>query len=769
MERIIEAIENDPVNSRVLLSASFSNFIKVFHWYLYKNEFIFKDFHKLIIRKLEDIAFGRNVKRNLVINIPPRFGKSSIMKYFCAWSYMLNPHSNNIYTSYSDDLVNTFSKDIRGIVESKLFNKLTGVSLNKGRTGADYWETTLGGGFRAAPLGGSITGFGFGVTGDEFGGCCLIDDALKASNVKSQAEIQNCIDYYLNTLKSRANNQAKAPIVMIMQRLSQDDLTGYVLENESEDWDLVKIPALNEDTGEALWEEKFPAKELLKLKDQAPFVYWGQYQQEPIVVGGSVFKTEWFKYYNTEAEYYYQSAWFTADTAQKKGEANDFTVLCCWGKTNDNRLHLIDMVRGKYDAPELRQQIILMWEKWKGGIGADKCPPYGFYIEDKSSGIGAIQEIKKTYPIPLLPISRARYKSDGLWMSQDKYSRALTAIPYIANGWVYLPNAENDSISAQVLAETAAFRADLCHKHDDICFAAGTKIATLFGDKPIEKIKEGEFIITPYGISRVGKAKCTGIKKTITKFGLTATPNHKIFNNNVFQQLDSIDDINKCDILSLGGLIKWKYKRLLNSMVSNTDLWGRKGIISLSQTQMRADGMLKDFMLRFGSFIRERKFLKATLFTIKTITILTTSILILSAYHVGNIWNYTKKTVKDGLRVIDVKNILTKLGDLLRKQNKDQNTKKNSLKESKHILQSEEKKKSVQLAEESLQPVMMQKNVADVKTQDTIENGEEKVYNLTITSDGVYYANRVLVSNCDNIVDAVDIAFGATGISSIFI
>lgn len=825
--KTIEAVLADPVNGRLALSASLGNFIKFFHWYLYHQEFVMKDFHLLVIRKIEDIAFGRASKRNLAITIAPRLGKSSICKYACAWSYMLNPASNCIYTSYSDDLASDFSKEIREIVESEAFRRLTGLGFKKGKTGADYWVTTGGGGFRAAPLAGGLTGYGFGVSGEEFGGfgicfpyeevvwtdkgklkigdivekkidckvlsynfqeggfeyqpidgyvengesstlkivfdggdvectpehyfwtengykracdltvndgvmiapdsfdlsdsnikfggnifsrvvfikdkikllfrklpcfngahnifgksfkgcpsfdigngrstnpvsfsdnnvrsgvgsdvdnilggelgtgknkgsmsgcvshiigfgsigdifnviikrisvqvanfytffldaykrmsnglmnidpfsfrvfgthnkkvsssvlikfkhffgnmvwwlrrggfnhssdrfnssfradfitplkpsyrkplliskgahihksyCLTIrnnhnmvvgksqgflakncDDPNKPSLVKSQTELQNTIDLYENAFRSRANNRAKSPILMIMQRVAVDDLVGYVLENESEDWDLVKVPALDEETGKSVWEEKLPAAELLKLKKQNPFVYYSQYQQEPIVIGGSVIKTEWFRYYNTADTFTYQCSWFTADTAQKKGEANDFTVFQYWAKTYDNRLHLIDMVRGKFDAPELREQIIMFWEKWKKGING--CVPYGFYIEDKSSGIGAIQEIRKTYPLPIIPITRARYKDGNMIVKQDKFSRVMTIVPYIANGWVYLPNSEKDDMSSLLLAEAAAFRADLGHKHDDQidCLADAVDIA--FGATGISSI-----------------------------------------------------------------------------------------------------------------------------------------------------------------------------------------------------------------------------------------------------------------------------------------
>ena len=410
---------------------------------------------------------------------------SSVCQMYGAWSYMLNPHSNCIYTSYSDDLTSAFSKDIRSIVESEAFRALTGIKLNKAKSGADYWATTVGGGFRAASMGGSITGFGAGVSGEDFGGCMIIDDPNKASSVKSQAELQNTIDYYNNTLKSRLNNQSRTPIILIMQRLALEDLTGYLLENESEDWDIIKLQGVNEDTGEALWEEKYPAKELLKLKKVNPFVYYGQYQQEPIVIGGSVIKTEWFRYYNTKEEYDYQYTFVTSDTAQKKGEANDFTVFSFWGKTFDNRLHLLDMVRGKFDADELRQQVKLCWDKWS----SFRTQPYAFYMEDKSSGIGVLQELRKTYPLPLLPVVRAKHKNDdGVTVASDKFSRCMTAAPYLANGWVYLPNDEKDDITGQVLAECAAFKADLKHKHDDICDTLFDAVDIAFGAGGISSI-----------------------------------------------------------------------------------------------------------------------------------------------------------------------------------------------------------------------------------------------------------------------------------------
>ena len=176
-----------------------------------------------------------------------------------------------------------------------------------------------------------------------------------------------------------------------------------------------------------------------------------------------------------------------SDTAQKKGDANDFTVMCLWAKTFDEHLHLIDMVRGKFDAAELKEQIRLFWDKSK--VWNKDCTPYGFYIEDKSSGIGVIQELTKSDPIPIIPIVRARHKNDeGNWVAMDKFSRCMTALPYIANGWVYLPNNEKNDISDSMLAECVAFKADLSHKHDDQTDCLFDAIDVAFGDAGMSSI-----------------------------------------------------------------------------------------------------------------------------------------------------------------------------------------------------------------------------------------------------------------------------------------
>ncbi len=481
-DEILAAFMADPVNASALLQSSFKAFHELMMYHCYRINWDWQPFHYKIVNKLEQYAFGRNLKQNLVINMPPRFGKTALMESFEAWSFLLNPYSKIIHTSYSDTLIKQSSKNVKNMLMSPAFQKFSNyLPLRQDSQKAEEWKTEpvkgmIGGSYRAATLAGALTGFGFGVSGiDTWGGFCCIDDPSKASVNISRADIKACIDLYTGSLKSRANNP-KAPFIMIMQRLDPDDLTGYVLENETDEWEQLKIPAYDEQTGESIWEDKMPAYKLEAMKKNSVSVYYGQYQQEPIVVGGEVFKSEWFQFYNPNEYYPYQAIYGVADTAMKKGEANDFTVLSLWGQTYTGTIHLLDMVRGKWDAVELVEVFKATWEKWQHR----DIQPYGIYIEDKSSGIGLIQTLKTQTAIPFLPIQRTSYKTDdGILVRADKYSRALAVVPHIAAGRVLLPNNPTDEVSAMLLTEATAFRSDLRAKHDDCvdCLCDAVNIA----------------------------------------------------------------------------------------------------------------------------------------------------------------------------------------------------------------------------------------------------------------------------------------------------
>lgn len=456
---IIRKIRENPIESSVLLKTSFKAFITVFHWYLFRNNFIFKPFHLKIINKLENIVFGKAEKPNLYIGLSPRFGKSVIMQYFTAWGFALNPMCNFLNTSYGSDLVLKFSGVIKSIIQSDLYAELFGLKIPKDMSAKDLWKIENGGEFRAVSLGGVITGFGAGCINDGWGGAIIIDDFMKADDYKSAKEKKNVVDAYVNTLKSRRNNK-NTPIIVIAQRLAVDDLVGWIKDNEPEDWDFFVLPTLD-DNEESIWEEKMPADTLKKMRDVHPFLFYSQYQQNPMILGGSVIKTEWFRYYPVNQQIRYSKIIITADTAMKIKEHNDFSVFGVWGLTEQGKLRLLDIVRGKWEAPDLKKQAIQLWNRWQED-------PYnyasGLYVEDKASGTGLIQELKVT-GIPIIP----------LIADKDKLTRVESCLTYIEAGLVELPESKTYTFVPAFLSECEAFTRDDSHAHDDqidmMCYA----------------------------------------------------------------------------------------------------------------------------------------------------------------------------------------------------------------------------------------------------------------------------------------------------------
>lgn len=458
---ILKLVHDNSPECGLLCRTSFKYFVQIFHYYLYRRKFVFKPFHLDIIKHLESLVFGTNKKKNLLINMPPRMGKSQLMQYFIAWGYAINKQSNFILTSYGDSLVLKFSDTVKSIVESELYRTLFGVEINKKNKAKEFWKTVDGGELRATSMGGTITGFGAGIMEDGWGGAMVIDDPLKADDYKSEAELANCIDFYTNTLKSRLNNTAKTPIILIMQRLSVDDLTGYILANEEDEWEHVKYQGLDEESETALWPEKVPTSTLLEWKKLLPFFYYSQYQQEPIILGGAVIKREWFKYYSPTATYEYKRIFIVGDTAMKVKQWNDYSVFGVFGLTINGKLHVLDLVRGKWEAPDLKRQLVNLWNKWREGI--DGCYCNAVYIEDKASGIGLIQELKATTGIPIL----------GLVADKDKLTRVELALPHIEAGNVLLPQDPTYGSNPEILSECEAFTRDDSHKHDDIVDVIG--------------------------------------------------------------------------------------------------------------------------------------------------------------------------------------------------------------------------------------------------------------------------------------------------------
>ena len=465
-------------------------------------KFIVNWHHHLIASAIQRVIDG--TCPNLVINVPPGSSKTEMAVInLIARGLALNPYARFLHISSSDDLVLLNSQTARDIILSDEYQALWPLQIADDAKAKKRWNVIVdgkkAGGVYAVSLGGQITGFRAGHMTPGFSGAIIIDDPLKADEANSPSANRTANRQLLSTVKSRKANPA-TPVVLIMQRLSENDCTGFIKGgNFPGKWEFVTIPALIDDAYVAslpeklrslvvdaprddkgrfsYWPYKEPLEDMLALEagkgadadgnKVSRFVFSSQYQQAPVAVGGNIIKGQWFPRAKLPKIHYRK---VYADTAQKTAERNDFTVFECWGYGEDRKIHLLDLLRGKWEAPELKRHAIDFWNKHHAVTGQGTLRE--LVVEDKSSGTGLIQEIKRTERIPVRGVER----------NKDKLTRVMDAVGFIEAGFVVLP--EDAPYVSDFLVECEAFTADDSHAHDDQIDPMCDAIADLLAAKP---------------------------------------------------------------------------------------------------------------------------------------------------------------------------------------------------------------------------------------------------------------------------------------------
>lgn len=375
-----------------------------------------------ICSALERVVIGKT--KRLVINVPPRSGKTEIAVInFMAWCMGNFPDSEFIHASYSKRLATANAYAVRAIMQHEKFAEIFSHTALAGDSKAkDEFRTDHGGVVYATGAEGTITGYGAGGMGDRFKGAIVIDDPHKAGEANSATMRQNVLDWFATTMESRKNNP-NTPIIVIMQRLHESDLAGWLLSGgNGEKWEHLNIPAINED-GSSFWPDQFPMYMLDRLKESNSYVFSGQYMQRPAPIGGGVFKDSWIRHWSVLPEIEYRMIY--ADTAMKTGEANDYSVFQHWAKGKDGKIYLLDMIRGKWEAPQLLSQARAFWDKCTGQAGGVLRK---IKVEDKASGTGLIQQLRQG-GVPV----------EGIQRDRDKMTRGYDAAPQVEAGNVLLP------------------------------------------------------------------------------------------------------------------------------------------------------------------------------------------------------------------------------------------------------------------------------------------------------------------------------------------
>ena len=415
-----------------------------------------------------------NVFKRLNINIPPRSAKTTLAIYFIVYTWLLNPRANFIYTSFSQALLNDISRKLAVILENPVFKamypqvqaqtqEITEDPINEfwkeylfKSTGKNVYTsrkiiTYAGGVCLFSAMGAQITGFGAGQRKPGYTGALIIDDANKPSEMRHQKYRSSIIQFYEETLLNRLNH-SDVPIINIQQRLHVEDLSAILKEKYK--FTAIIKPLLDENGVCQIPSQYTP--ERIKELQQNNYVFLAQFQQQPIILGGQVIKRAYFRYYNTAQKYNYKRILIAADTAMKTKEHNDYSVFIAGGVTDNNQLHILDLLRGKWEAPDLEKMAVLLWNRFKKDEQTGLLCN-GLYIEDKASGTGLIQGLKSKYGIPVF----------GVQASTDKLTRVENVLPYLEAGQVLLPENENYGFNPELLAECEAFSRDMSHLHDD--------------------------------------------------------------------------------------------------------------------------------------------------------------------------------------------------------------------------------------------------------------------------------------------------------------
>lgn len=730
-------------------------------------------------RFLQDVADKKSPR--LIITMPPRSGKSELVsRRFPAFALGRNPELQIIATSYSSDLSQRFNRDVQRVIDDeKYFDLFPNTRLSNSRVRTDsrgsYIRTSdlfeivgHAGAYRSCGVGGGITGQGADIL--------IIDDPIKDRAQAGSKTIRDSIwDWYTSTAYTRLS--PGGGVIVMATRWHTDDLIGRLIQRmgEGDTFRIVNYPAIAEHdelhrkAGEALHPERYPLSTLLQIQKTIGSRDWeALYQQHPVPDGGALFKLEWFRRWTaTSLPPEFDHTLMSWDMTFKDSKNSDYVVGQVWGKKGPN-FYLLDQVRGQWDFVKTKEMVRVLAHKWPRVVRK--------LVEDKANGSAVISELKSTVSgfVPITP-------------TESKEARASSVTPYFEAGNVFIPEDSAAPWVPHYVSELLEFPAG---SHDDQCFVAGTKVATLFGDKPIEKIKAGEMVLTPFGLKRVLFSGKTGTRNVISKFGVTATPDLPFITRDAEIKAFQTVEEEECIKLKYRNLINPILQRRLRSTALPIVSWDRGSITLASPPRTKAGKLRKGSMWLYGNSSLGKLCLKGFISIIRTATLSITNLAILSVYH-G--MNTARKLIT---KLKGSKNILTRCGRLqvhgieakkeevgiasmlkkgfrpfinvsvrfvapfLRQKVQTEGSAQESVKPNTDgitsVIRSQKNAKSV--VKSSL-PSRVEAENPELHAPELVAEswgGIEPVYNLCVSDVHMFFANGVLVHNCDATTQALN-------------
>jgi predicted phage terminase large subunit-like protein len=406
----------------------------------------------------------------LIVSCPPRHGKSEQGSVrYPAWRLAREPSTRVLVAAYSASLACRFSRKIRRLAPGR-------IALATDRTAVDDWETSSGGGVRAVGVGGGITGRGADLI--------LIDDPVKSrAEAESLAYRRRVWDWFRDDLYTR--QEPGCAIVLTQTRWHEDDLAGQILQSEiGTEWEVARLPALAEANdplgraeGDPLWPERFDRAKLERYRSALGRSFDALYQGRPAPAEGNKFKRAWLRYWRPHGSGVFwlipeqpvarRRCWYfaTIDLAVSLKTTADYTVIAVWAVTPKADLLLIDLVRGRFEEPDIIRRAAAIRRQYSLDYLA---------VEANGIQLGIVQTMRR--PPHNLTVR-------GVVHDRDKISRASAAIVRAEAGQLYLP--ENAPWLADYERELLAFPNAPHDDQVDATSLAAIEVARV-GGEPID-------------------------------------------------------------------------------------------------------------------------------------------------------------------------------------------------------------------------------------------------------------------------------------------
>lgn len=759
--------------------------------------------HYMIAENLEAVCSGDLLR--LAVSMPPRAGKSMLIsEYFPA--YYLGHHADHklLAASNNTDLAEGFGRKVRNHIDSndfqQLFNK---TNISKDSSSAGRWSTLAGGEAYYTGVGGALAGRGAHLA--------ILDDPFSEQDILTGTDniYGKVYDWYLSGPRQRLMPNGR--IVIVHTRWSRSDLIARVIEDGqsnpgADQYTYMELPAILP-SGESFWPEMWPADQLLRVKATMEargkkYLWDAQYQQRPTGAGQTFVKEEMFKRWEKKDPPPCDYIILSLDAAVEATKRSDYNVFLTLGVFTDENIIdtdtlepvpqviVLDMIRERMEFPQLKR---------KARECLDDYTPDVFLIEKKANGAPLLHEMRQS-GLGVQPFDPG---------TQDKAVRFSTVVDIIASGLVWVPI---DFSWAQVfLDEVCGFPNE---PHDDCCLVAGTEILLPDGGFcAIELLNVGDYVATPLGPRKVIAAGLTGTRPVFEVWvgprRLEITDNHPIATTRGWLDLKQISAYTNVSIVT--GDTSWQVNEIPTWLLNALSLTAGNIDATPSQKTRRIDATLAGQVLSCIAMCGSStmaQYLKDTKFTTKTKTQATTGSRIWSAFRSSgtkrftgrqrlrwgallsnyNIW--IKRAWKQANGTLPLK-VLNGIGSMLsskiwgrvrqhvwppapllpygattaaKSSSHQEHASTTAARSAKERPPENEKSNATPSARIPVSSVESRSRIngrpsnialSTATLSSITPNGEQPVYNITVEGAHCYFANGVLVHNCDALVQAL--------------